>query len=153
MKRLLLIFPFVAVTFLAGVPARAQHPTRQQAEQEIRKLEQSAADAAMVMDAKFFERLLAEDWTGIDLLGRQLDKIGHIRLINENAGKIRNKRTSVRIYDVNLRFLSDEIVLVTCRMKASVDDRFLYARGTDIYVWREGRWMITATQITVVKGS
>jgi hypothetical protein len=152
MKRLLL-FPLMLFMVFTTAQAVAQHRSRQQAEQQIRRIEQAGIDAALNWDWKFYDRVLTPDWTGIDPLGRQSNKTELLSEFKKAAAKLAKTTVSMHLDEVSIRFLSDDVVLLTCRLTTSGGGQVLNTRVSEVYVWREGRWMITTSQNTVVKGA
>ena len=109
-------------------------------------------DAAINMDSKFYDRLLAPDWTGIDPLGRLSDKAELLREMKLAAARKGSTTISISMSDVSVRFVNDDVALLICRLRTSAAGRAFTTRATEVYVWREGRWMISASQNTVLKG-
>jgi len=61
----------------------------------------------------------------------------------------------LKVYDVEVRFLKDDIAIVTERIAFATGsagkEGNATARGTDIFVYRQGKWLVVASQLTLVK--
>jgi hypothetical protein len=152
MKRRLM-FSAAMLLVLAAVQAGAQRRSREQSEREIRQIEQDAVEATMAHNWRFFDRILTPEWTAIDSQGRQIDKAEMMSELKRASPRLDKVQISMRLYDVNIRFLSDDVVLLTTRLVTSSSGRTFTVRGTEVYVWRDGRWVVTATQTTPIKGT
>jgi len=139
-----------ALVILATMAAHAQVKP----ELVLRQLEQDAAAASVRNDTEFFDRVLAPDWTGIDVLGRQIDK--PMALAAMKSKKV--KMLSLQIFDVQIRFLKEDVAVVTGRVTATATFAGKagtvksVARFTDIFAQQQGKWIVMATQATPVKG-
>ena len=141
---------FLMITALAGPLARAQ-ADRAQSETTLRQLEQDLAATAARGDWHLWDQVVAPEWTMIDRFGQQLDKPGVLAMAKSRKAVA----DSFRITEVQVKFLKDDVALVTARLtivggpagrKITVSDRCM-----DIFVQRQGKWLVVASQATPVK--
>jgi hypothetical protein len=141
---------FLMAVVLAGPLAQAQSD-RGQSEATLRQLEQDIGAAAARSDWRFWDQVVAPEWTMIDRFGRQVDKPTVLAMTKGQKPAV----DSVRITDVQVRFLKDDVALVTARLtitggpagkKITIADRFM-----DIFERRQGKWLVVASEVTPVK--
>lgn len=117
--------------------------------QQLSQIEQRLANAVVERDLQTYSSLLAPDWTTIDLAGRVLTKS---QVMEELASKER-RIESATIDEIRVRELG-EVAVVTGRttatgsyqgQRATVELRF-----TDVFVRRDGRWQVVASQGTQI---
>ena len=141
---------FLMVASLAGPLARAQSD-RTRSEAALRQLEQQLVEAASRNDWRFWDQVIAPEWTFIDQFGRQWDKPAVLAMSKSNKGSIQ----SANLYDVQVRFFRDDVAMVTGMLTESVSvagkTLRTRARATDILVERGGKWLVVASQATPVK--
>ncbi len=139
--------------FLAALvsPSAQAQGSRAKSEAAIRELEQQFVQAALHHDWQFWNRTVAPEWTGIDPLGRQLDKPAALAMVK--SANVPN--LSVRLYDVQVRFIRDDVALVTgtlAEMGTVSGKRIgVKTRASDILSFREGKWLVVASQVTLIK--
>ncbi len=139
----------VLAIFLAP-PAQAQ-ASRAQSETVLRQLEQDLVEAATRNDWRFWDRVVAPEWTSIDPFGRQLDKPTVLTMMKNFKGTIQ----SAKLYDVQVRFFRDDVAMVTGigTVTGSLSGKVIRTkfRSTDILAYREGKWLVVASQSTPIK--
>jgi ketosteroid isomerase-like protein len=117
--------------------------------QELSQLEQRLMKAAVEKDLDTYGSILASDWTTIDVTGRVLSKS---QVMQEFASQDRQIETA-RIDDIRVRELGG-VAVVTGRTTATGRYRgersSIVLRFTDVFVKRDGRWQIVASQGTPV---
>lgn len=142
---------FLLYILCAATLALAQG-SRAQSELTIRQLEQQFVDAALHNDWQFWDRTVAPDWTGIDPLGRQLDKPAALAIMKRTPNL---SSRSAGLYDVQVRFIRDDVALATGTLAeaATVSGKrvSVKTRSTDILSYREGKWLVVASQVTAIK--
>ena len=138
------------VAALAGPLAQAQN-SRAQSEVTIRELEQKLVASASSNDWRFWDQVVAPEWTWIDPFGRTLDKPATLAMLKSFKGSIQ----SAKLYDVQVRFFTDDVAMVTGTLteSGSMQGKTVRTvnRSTDILVERGGKWLIVASQSTPVK--
>jgi uncharacterized protein (TIGR02246 family) len=139
--------PFIApLVVAAGVQAGAPDETVAQ----FKELQQRLATAYLRGDRAFVDALLADDWTSTDYQGRIWTKAGVLAMFDGP----RPPMTKAEIDVDRVRLLGD-VAIVTGQSLAAglVDGRDVTVRQryTDIYVRRDGRWRIVASQGTEIK--
>jgi uncharacterized protein (TIGR02246 family) len=116
----------------------------------ILELEQRLAAAWVSGDRAFIEGLLADDWTVIDQSGRVLTKR---QVVDEAFASAERRIESMAVDEVQVRLLGD-VAVATGRTRATGSYRGQQAtatlRFTDVWVLREGRWQIVASQGTTI---
>lgn len=135
------------VTMLAGPVAQAQD-TRAQSEVTLRQLEQKLVAAGTNNDWRFWDQVVAPEWTFIDHSGRTWDKPAILAMAKAVKGSIQ----SARLYDVQVRFFKDDVAMVTgtLTVTGSTSSKTI-TRVTDILVERGGKWLVVASQATLVR--
>lgn len=118
-------------------------------EKEVLKAEQAWLDARKSFDEEGFQRLLREDYIGVDLDGRVQNKVDLIKAAEEIASG--NKRTSTPKQSLNairVRLYADVAVvtggLAEGRAKGSL------VRFADVWVKSGDQWQLSTSQVTRV---
>lgn len=142
------------VTFT--VPLTPAQGSRAQAEITLRQLEQDIVMAGMHNDWRLWNQVVAPDWTMIDRFGQQWDKPGALARIKEASAKGATLQDA-RLYDVQVRFVRDDIAIITGTLtviaSASHKTVKLTDRATDIFVLTNGKWLVVASQTTPIATS
>ena len=116
----------------------------------IEELEQRLAAAWVNGDRAFIDGLLADDWTVIDPSGRVLTKR---QVLDEAFASADRRIDAMTIDEVQVRMVGG-VAVATGRTRASGSYRGQQAtvtlRFTDVFVLRDGRWYVVASQGTVV---
>ena len=80
----------------------------------------------------------------IDIFGRQIDKPTALASLKSRSGPA----NPLKVYDVEVRFLKDDVAIVTERIAfatgSGAKEGSATARGTDIFVQRQGKWLVIA---------
>jgi ketosteroid isomerase-like protein len=115
----------------------------------FRDLERNLASAYMRGDRGFVDDLLADDWSSIDYQGRSWTKANVLALFGPGGATF--KKVEI---DVDTVRLLGDVAVVTGRSVSAgrVGDRDISVvqRFTDVYVRRDGRWRVVASQGTQV---
>jgi len=138
------------LALLAGTLAQAQD-SRAQSEVKLRELEQKLVAAAISNDWRFWDQMVAPEWTSIDQFGRSWDKPAALAMLKNPKASVQ----SAKLYDIQLRFLKDDVAMVTGTLAmtgsgAGKTLKVIY-RSTDILVERSGKWLVAASLVTPVK--
>ncbi len=116
----------------------------------ILELERRLAAAWVSGDRAFIEGLLADDWTVIDQSGQVLTKR---QVLDEAFASAERRVESMAIDEVQVRMLGD-VAVATGLTRATGSYRGESAtvtlRFTDVFVRRQGRWQVVASQGTTV---
>ena len=119
-------------------------------EKILREIEERLAKAWIEGDRAFIERVLADDWSVIDLTGRVLTKA---EVLEEAFGSEDRRVVSMRIDEVSIRLFGDWAI-VRGRTRAAGEYRGETAevalRFTDVFVHRSGNWQVVASQATLI---
>src|SRR5437762_13361810 len=122
---------------------------RSQAEQYIVEAERQWAESVASGDTTVIERILADDFVGVDPKGRQYEKT---EMISEtrNAPKY---FVSNHLNDVKIRFYGDAAIAQgneSWQRHTGERGRFVW---TDTWIRRDGRWQIVAAEDLIVPES
>ena len=135
---------------LSASLAQAQ-ASRAQSEVTIRQMEQQLVDAALHNDWQFWDRVVAPEWTFIDQIGRQWDKPATLSMLKNAKASVQQ----VRLYDVQVRFFRDDIAMASGIGIESATGAgrkiTIKFRSTDILAYRNGKWLVVASQATLMK--
>ena len=117
--------------------------------EELTQIEHRLARAGVEKNLDYFNSILASDWTTIDVTGRVLTKSQVLQELSSQERKI----DSATIDDVKVREYG-EVAIVTGRTTATGSYKgqraSLVLRFTDIFIKRDGRWQVVASQGTQV---
>jgi uncharacterized protein DUF4440 len=116
----------------------------------FRELERNLASAHMRGDRAFVDGLLADDWSSIDYQGRSWTKANVLALFGPGGATFKKAEIDVD----TVRVLGDVAVVTGRSVSAGrVGDRdvSVVQRFTDVYVRRDGRWRVVASQGTQVQ--
>jgi ketosteroid isomerase-like protein len=117
---------------------------------DVIKLEKQWKEAYLESDARVLSRILADDYLGIDSLGRVTNKEEELKRIRPASGytfaAIESDEVQVRSYG--------ETIVVTGRsmVKLRHADQYLIGRFryTHVYVRQMARWQVVAAHLTQV---
>ena len=113
-------------------------------------IEEALAAAWVAGDSSFHERVLADDWSVIDITGRVLTKADVLREAFTGERQI----TSGRIDQINVRPFGDwAIVTGRTQMTGQYhgEEMEVMLRFTDVFAYRDGNWQVVASQATLLK--
>lgn len=118
--------------------------------EHLRDIEHRLAVAWVEGDRLFIEKVLADDWSVIDLTGRILTRAD----VLEDAFATKDRKiVSMHIDDLSVR-LFGEWAIVTGRTHATGEYQGAAAevtlRFTDVFANRGGNWQVVASQATVI---
>ena len=118
--------------------------------ENLRGIQQRLAAAWVEGDRSYIEEILADDWSVIDLTGRVLKKS---EVLEEAFGSHDRKILSMHIDDLDVRPFG-EWAIVRGKTRAAGEYQGVTAevtlRFTDVFVSREGRWQVIASQATLI---
>lgn len=143
---------FLMVAALLNLVAQAP-PDRVRSEAALRQLEQELAATSLRGDWRLWDQVVAPEWTVIDAFGRQQDKPAMLAQLKNLKGSL----DSFRVYDVQVRFLKDDVALVTAEAiavsGAAGEKNKVTCRFMDVFMHREGKWLVVASQLTPVRSA
>lgn len=134
------IFCFALICAVAGGCTR--QPDYREAERYIVESERQWAESVATGDASAVERILADDFVGVDPKGKQYKKAEMVA-DTRSAPKY---FVSNRLNDVKVRFYGDTAVAQgdeTWERRSGERGRFVW---TDTWVHRGGKWQIVAAE-------
>jgi ketosteroid isomerase-like protein len=142
-----LLLAAVALIVASSPLTRAQNPApssgQKEAEDYIRKSESEWAESVASGDATVIERILADDFLGVDPKGKHYDKPTMISETKEGPKHF----VSNHLEDVKIRFFGDNTAVAqgseSWVRRNGERGRFVW---TDTWILRNGRWQIVAAE-------
>ena len=128
--------------------AAAQRPSDAESEAYMRKAEADWADLAVHNHPGVTERIVADDYVGVNSDTVVRDKAKLVALAN---GKPSGKFVSSKLDYVNYRHFGDTVLAQgqeSLQRKDGGPDVSLI--WTDVWMWRDGKWQIVASQDSVL---
>lgn len=126
----------------------AQRPSDAESEAYMRKAEADWADLAVHNHPGVTERIVADDYVGVNSDTVVRDKAKLVALAN---GKPSGKFVSSKLDYVNYRHFGDTVLAQgqeSLQRKDGGPDVSLI--WTDVWMWRDGKWQIVASQDSVL---
>jgi ketosteroid isomerase-like protein len=117
------------------------------AEQTLIQLENDWSQADLKRDAAALDRILAEDWIGIDFEGAVLSKAQALKGIDSGSGSLQ----STVLRDMKVRVYGDTAIITgsdTEKGEYHGKDSSGKYLWTDVFVRRHGRWQAVSSQST-----
>ena len=118
--------------------------------EELRDIEHRLAVAWVEGDRSVLEKILADDWSVIDLTGRILTRAD---VLEEAFATKDRKIVSMHIDNLSVRPFG-EWAIVTGRTHATGEYQGAAAevtlRFTDVFAYRAGNWQVVASQATLI---
>ena len=140
---------FVIVGSLCCLLCQCTRNDQKEAERYIAESERQWAESVATGDASIVERILADDFLGVDPKGRLYDKAKMIA-DTRDAGQY---FASNHLNEVKVRFYGDTAIAQgdeTWERRNSERGRFVW---TDTWIRRNGRWQIVAAEDLVAPES
>jgi ketosteroid isomerase-like protein len=134
----------VSVLLCAIYASRAQESCTAEAEKYIKESERQWAESGANGDATVVERILADDYVGVDPDGSFYDKAKMVSRTREAP----KKYVSNHLNEVKVRFYGDTAVAQGSeswvrRTETPLRGRFVW---TDTWIRRNGKWQIVAAE-------
>jgi hypothetical protein len=118
-------------------------------EKDVLKAEQAWLDASKSFDEDRFQRLLREDYIGVDLEGRVQNKVDLIKAAEEFASTEKPKNTLKRSLNaIRIRLYAD-VAVVTGGMAEGAAKGSLI-RFAHVWVKSGDQWQLSTSQVTRV---
>ena len=116
---------------------------RDQVLAQLTDLEHDWTVANLNADKKKLERILADDYVGTSSEGKTQGKAEYIRTIQRDA--------SVQKWEFeNLKLsLRGDRATLTGTVRLVIEDKDVAYHFTDKFVWRDGRWQATGSEVTI----
>lgn len=118
---------------------------------QLMYMEQDWNDADVAGDATWYERNIAEDYSSVS------SRTGALSHRDEDIADVRahkRKLTSAELSELDARVSGDTAVVTGVNHVKGTDDKNQafdrHVRFTDVYVRRDGRWLVWATQGTAI---
>jgi hypothetical protein len=151
-KRPVFWISILAIALLAELGViRAQTGGNADAVAAVSKLENDGVKADLAGDKAFYQKVLAEDWTGGDSEGTFYSKADLIKMMTDTE---HNKTNSETLSDLKVRVYGNTAVAIykdTYDMMMMGKHRANTIIGTDTYVKMGGEWKQVASHASVAK--
>lgn len=147
----LLISLFVIALFAGLARTMAQSGAKADAVAAVTKLENDGVKADLTNDSAFYQKVLAEDWTGGDSEGTWFSKAEVLKMAADTKN---NKTNSETLSDLKVRVYGDTAVATykdTYDMLMMGKHRASTVIGTDTFVKMSGEWKQVASHSSVTK--
>ena len=146
MKPLLIVSLLVAMLLPVFEPAKADTAS---VEQTLMQMERDWAQAGIKKDASAIDKIVADDWSGIDYEGTTYTKA-------ESLADLKSGVSTTQSYDfgpMKVRVFGNTAVVTGTDTEKSTykgkDTSGKYA-WMDVYVMRNGRWQAVASETTKI---
>ena len=141
---------FLALVLLTASNALfAQTKSDKSAAKQLIQLEHDWSEADVKKDAAALNRILAEDWTGIDFEGTILTKAEVLRQVSLHSDATETESTELG--DMKIRIFGSTALVSGTEIEKSEykgeDSSGTYI-WTDVFVRRAGRWQAVSSQST-----
>jgi ketosteroid isomerase-like protein len=143
--------PALLALLLLPLLAPAQTKSANSITQTLIKLEHEWSEADVKKDAAALNRILAEDWIGIDFEGVVLNKTQVLEEVNLKSDVTATQSTQLGEMTVRI-FGNTALVSGTEKEKSQYQGRDSSGTyiWTDVFVLRNGRWQAVSSQSTKV---
>lgn len=134
------VFAFAVLFVVGAVILRAGQSTQAAAENYIKLSEQQWAEASMKRDAATVERIVADDFVGVDPSGAYFRKADELASVGKNEGDY----VSAKSDEVTVRFYGDAAVAQgseSWQKRSGERGRYVWS---DTWIRRNGKWQIVA---------
>ena len=142
----------VVVAMLAGLTATwAQTGAKADAVAAVTKLENDGVKADLANDRAFYEKVLADDWTGGDSGGAWYTKAELLKLYDDPE---HNKTSSEKISELKVRVYGNTAIATykdTYDAMLKGEHRARTVIGTDTFVKMGGEWKQVASHASTTK--
>jgi hypothetical protein len=141
----------VLVVLAAMSLAKAQTGGKSDAVAAVTKLENDAVKADLANDKTFFEKVLADDWTGGDSEGTWYTKAEVLKLMGDPE---HNKTNSEKLSELKVRVYDNAAVATykdTYDSMIKGEHRARSVIGTDTFVKTGGEWKQVASHASQAK--
>ena len=127
--------------------AAAQRPSDAESEAYMRKAEEDWAALSVQAIPGLLERILADDYVGVSSDGSVRSKADQIRLNTTSSGTFKSSKLDY----VHYRHFGDTVLAqgqeFLQRKDGGPDLSLIW---TDVWMWRDGKWQIAASQDSVL---
>jgi hypothetical protein len=140
-------FALVALSLLLASLFAQTKTGKDSAEQILIKMELDWSEADVKKDAAVLNRILAEDWMGIDFQGTVMKKADVMRDLRSDA----TATESTELREIKVRIFGNTALVSGTEIEKSQykgkDSSGAYV-WTDVFVFRNGRWQAVSSQST-----
>lgn len=139
----ILVAPLLSAHSTAAQGGQSQSASA--VEQAVTQLEKDWTQAWLKKDATILERILADDWVGIDYTGKTMTKGESINELKSGASSTLSFEfgpMKVRVYGDTAIVNGSDTERSTTRGKDSTG----HYVWTDVFVRRNGRWQVVSSQ-------
>ena len=133
----------------ANEQAASQRPSDAESEAYMRKAEEDWANLAVKANPGLMDRILADDYVGVSSENRVVNKASYLKA--QATEKYTGRFVSSKLDYVNYRHFGDTVLAQGAesvkRADGTPDLRLIW---TDVWMWRDGKWQVVASQDNVV---
>jgi hypothetical protein len=130
--------------------AGTQRPSDAESEAYMRKAEEDWANLAVKANPGLMDRILADDYVGVSSENRVVNKASYLKA--QATEKYPGRFVSSKLDYVNYRHFGDTVLAQGAesvkRADGTPDLKLIW---TDVWMWRDGKWQVVASQDNVVK--
>jgi len=148
---MLLISLFVIALFVGLGVTQAQTGAKADVAAAITKLENDSVKADLAGDTAFYEKIMADDWTGGDSDGIWYTKTEALKVMADTQ---HNKTNSEKLSDLKVRVYGNSAVATykdTYDAMFKGEHRARAVIATDIFIKTGGEWKLVASHSSVAK--
>jgi len=138
-------------SLIAAMPMFVQGQAKPAAtpEQALLQIERDWTQASLKKDAVAFDKILGDDWVGMDFEGKQFTKAQVLSDLKSGANVVQ----TIELGDMKARVLGNTAIVTGSDVEKSSykgkDTSGKYA-WTDVFMMRGGRWQAVGSQSTKV---
>jgi hypothetical protein len=133
----------------ANEQTAAQRPSQAESEAYMRKAEEDWANLAVKANPGLMDRILADDYVGVSSENRVVNKASYLKA--QATEKYTGRFVSSKLDYVNYRHFGDTVLAQGAesvkRADGTPDLKLIW---TDVWMWRDGKWQVVASQDNVV---
>jgi hypothetical protein len=136
-----------------AAPAKEQaatlRPSQAESEAYMRKAEEDWANLAVKANPGLMDRILADDYVGVSSENRVVNKASYLKA--QATEKYTGRFVSSKLDYVNYRHFGDTVLAQGAESVKHADGTpDLKLIWTDVWMWRDGKWQVVASQDNVV---
>ena len=151
MKRMLIVCALAAAAIPAFAQTKTDAPKTGSAtiEQSLLQMERDWAKAGQAKDAATMDRIMADDWAGIDFEGKTWTKAMSLADLKSSTSSL----STIELADMKVRVFGNTAVVTGSDTEKSMtqgkDTSGKYV-WTDVFANRNGKWQAVASESTKV---
>lgn len=144
MRKLIVVLMVAGSSIAFGQSGKADTSS---VEKTLMQMERDWTEAGLKKDVKTFDRIIADDWVALDFLGKTVTKAEAVADLKSGS----STNQSVQLGEMKVRTFGNTAVVTGSDTEKSTykgkDSSGKYV-WTDVFVNRNGRWQVVASQST-----